>query len=634
MAKRRTTQSLFSSQSSNITFYTGCVVILLFGVYIGYADADLYNIDISCPDGWQKALNNCYLFNQDDQLTWDQARTECSLRNADLMVIRTREEMDWLNIQTEYYKTDGWWVGLHYRNIWDWVQYGGDDNLIQWRNEPDNFDNQDCCAINEFGKFSDEFCRSKLGFICNFPISRGSFCPTTNNWLMTDSACYYISPLLNNSLHLNWTQAKQFCANLMPANRSRLMAFASQDDVGTLQSLLSTYNQGVLLPWWTGLNDQATEGKYVWTDGTEANGSSIQWDVAPSTDHSQRQNCGVMYQGGSIDDVTCNKRAHYACEMSAFQGYLNLGCGSWIRGGQSCYLLGKGKLLTWNDARDACARGNAHLLKVDGSDEKAWLESQTFGSYGFWTGLIKADNSYGWSWADKSVPTSELVKWSVEPNNNGGKENCVEIHRDGLYNDLDCSARAGYICEYALTFGQQCLPGWFQCEQSCHYISPANYSLTVTWYEAKQHCLDLVSGQGPDGESFTAGRLAINDKTEQTCVNTQLATLPEGSPGYWTDLSDLAVRGIWQYSSATDNPPNINLITWVHEPNNVNGNESCAVIYEGGNYNDVNCFQKFYYICERTATTVSSSQAGLRPSWLVLVAWLLGISYQVANRSL
>ena len=27
-----------------------------------------------------------------------------------------------------------------------------------------------------------------------------------------------------------------------------------------------------------------------------------------------------MYQGGSIDDVTCDKRSHYVCEMSAYQG--------------------------------------------------------------------------------------------------------------------------------------------------------------------------------------------------------------------------------------------------------------------------------------------------------------------------
>lgn len=59
--------------------------------------------------------------------------------------------------------------------------------------------------------------------------------------------------------------------------------------------------------------------------------------------------------------------------------------------------------------------------------------------------------------------------------------------------------------------GDTCIPGWFQCEQSCYYLSPANYSMTVTWYEAKQRCLDLVSGQAPAGQDFTASRLNINE---------------------------------------------------------------------------------------------------------------------------
>ena len=42
-----------------------------------------------------------------------------------------------------------------------------------WRHEPDNYDGQDCCAINEFGSFSDEYCNTKLGFICQLPLKRG-----------------------------------------------------------------------------------------------------------------------------------------------------------------------------------------------------------------------------------------------------------------------------------------------------------------------------------------------------------------------------------------------------------------------------------------------------------------------------
>ncbi|KAL4231672.1 hypothetical protein ACF0H5_009251 [Mactra antiquata] len=576
----------------------------------------LYTYNISCPDGWQKALNNCYLFNVKDQLNWNEARTECSLRNADLMVIGNKQERDWIAIQTESYNTDEWWIGLRYMTKWTWVQYGGNTRYITWRNEPDNYDEQDCCAINEYGLFSDEYCKSKLGFICSYPLKRGDFCPSGDNspWFMTDSACYFISPLLNISLHLSWQDAKTYCANLSPSKSSQLMSVTTYDNMLSLKSLLSTYDTaGVLLPWWTGLNDQSVEGKYVWIDNTEANGTLLQWDVAPSLDRSQNRNCGVMYQGGSIDDVTCDKRAHYVCEMSAMQGHLNLGCGSWLRGGKSCYLLGKGKEYTWQQASQKCSSAGAHLLQIDDLDEKAWIEGLSLGPSGYWTGLARAQNKYGWAWPDQSTGNDTFIKWSQEPNNSGGIEDCVAINKQGLYVDKRCDAKTGYICEYAKAYDQPCMPGWTQCEQSCYYASPSNWSYAITWYEAEQKCMDLVAGK-----SLSAYRLAVNDKTEQACILKTLAAQPNGGmDGYWTDLNDLQFKGIWRYWLESNNEPNNDLITWAREPNNAGGNENCGVIYNQGYFNDADCSVGYYYICERP---VAGAGVNIKVSTILLMS--------------
>lgn len=616
---RKATLSLTSSVLFAVALVTICVPVVV-------QSQSLYLINVTCPAGWQKALNNCYLFNTNDQLSWDEARTECALQNADLMVIRSKAEQDWIILQTEEYKTDGWWIGLVYRNGWQWAQYGGDNTLINWRNEPDNYDEQDCCAINSYGLLSDEYCKSKLGFICSYPIKRGDECPSGDNsrWLMTDTTCFYISSLLDSTKHLSWNDANTYCKNLSPTHGAKLMSILSADDMRSLKSLLSSFNKpGVLLPWWTSLNDQQTEGSYVWgLNGPQANGSIINsnWDVAPSADRTQNRNCGIMYQGGSIDDVTCDKRSHYICEMSAYQGHLNLGCGSWIRAGQSCYLLGNGKGYTWNQARDQCARANAQLVKVDGFDEKVWLEGLNLGPGGYWTGLTRVQNSYGWAWQDSSVATPALIKWSTEPNNNGGIEDCVEIHTDGLYNDRQCDAKVGYICEYTLQYGKSCLSGWSNCQQSCYYFSPANNSFAVTWYEAKQKCMDLVAGY-----SISAYRLAVNDKKEQDCINGLLRALPDGAPGYWTDLNDLQYKGIWRYALESNNEPNKAVISWAKEPNNFNNSENCAVIYDRGFYNDMKCDAKEYFICERTTDYISGSRR--ISSWMFIYLLSLFIVY-------
>ena len=52
----------------------------------------VYVVNITCPDGWVKAMNNCYYFNTQDQVTWSEARTECNIRNSDLLFIANSEE--------------------------------------------------------------------------------------------------------------------------------------------------------------------------------------------------------------------------------------------------------------------------------------------------------------------------------------------------------------------------------------------------------------------------------------------------------------------------------------------------------------------------------------------------------------
>ena len=66
--------------------------------------------------------------------------------------------------------------------------------------------------------------------------------------------------------------------------------------------------------------------------------------------------------------------------------------------------------------------------------------------------------------------------------------------------------------------GVNCTPGWLSRGlSSCYYISPANKSYAVTWFEAKDRCNDLVASF-----NLVAYRLAVNDKDEQVIIRAQL----------------------------------------------------------------------------------------------------------------
>ena len=41
---------------------------------------------------------------------------------------------------------------------------------------------------------------------------------------------------------------------------------------------------------------------------------------------------------------------------------------------------------------------------------------------------------------------------------------------------------------------------------------------------------------------------------------------------------------------------------WDAEPNNMDGNEDCTILLNGGLFGDVNCARKEFYICEKSVS--------------------------------
>ncbi|CAI5655383.1 unnamed protein product [Oreochromis niloticus] len=119
----------------------------------------------TCPVGWSSFNHSCYLLSE-SSASWDAARRDCRGREADLLVINSPEEQNFLStINTEV------WIGLNDKEqegTWKWVD-GTPLNMTYWASgQPDNGGEEDCAHVRSDEKkfWNDLSCSSSCQWIC------------------------------------------------------------------------------------------------------------------------------------------------------------------------------------------------------------------------------------------------------------------------------------------------------------------------------------------------------------------------------------------------------------------------------------------------------------------------------------
>lgn len=100
--------------------------------------------------------------------------------------------------------------------------------------------------------------------------------------------------------------------------------------------------------------------------------------------------------------------------------------------------------LNFSAAESYCKEKGEQLATVLNDEEWQSIKA-TVGRNGGWLGGFQAFKNAPWTW--KSGWPWEFTAWNRnEPNNWGGREDCLEISRGG-WNDISCSSRRKAICE-------------------------------------------------------------------------------------------------------------------------------------------------------------------------------------------
>ncbi|XP_068034969.1 hepatic lectin-like [Anomalospiza imberbis] len=125
---------------------------------------------------WEYFSGNCYYFSL-ARMSWERAREQCRERRAELAVVGSFAEQQFLMSRT---RNERFWIGLTDRNSegnWEWVD-GTDSksSFTFWREgEPnDSGNNEDCAHLWISGKWNDVHCTFECFFVCERPLSQKS----------------------------------------------------------------------------------------------------------------------------------------------------------------------------------------------------------------------------------------------------------------------------------------------------------------------------------------------------------------------------------------------------------------------------------------------------------------------------
>ncbi|XP_058415892.1 asialoglycoprotein receptor 2 [Diceros bicornis minor] len=138
------------------------------------------------------------------------------------------------------------------------------------------------------------------------------------------------------------------------------------------------------------------------------------------------------------------------CQLASLQSNGTECCPvNWMEHEGSCYWFSRsGK--TWPEAEKYCQLENAHLVVINSRDEQKFIVQHT-SPFRIWIGLT--DSEGPWRWVDGTDYKSSYKNWAVtQPDNwqgheQGGGEDCVEIHPDGHWNDDFCQQVHRWGCE-------------------------------------------------------------------------------------------------------------------------------------------------------------------------------------------
>ncbi|XP_048870179.1 CD209 antigen-like protein B [Brienomyrus brachyistius] len=382
---------------------------------------DKCNKSYICPLEWRRFKCSCYSISIEEK-TWSDSRQACMQSGADLAIINSREEQEFMNrIPGEF------WIGLsdsEREGIWKWVD--GTTIPVE-KGEP-----QQCSCLcfpgsESAGRRDHRPAVACLGLLCFLLLTA-----------VTALAVYH-SRVIHYAQTEHSTLQKerdQLLLNysLQTAERDQLLLnyslqTAERDQLLLDYSLQTAERDQLLLNY----SLQTAERDQLLLDYSLQTAERDQLLLNYSRQTAERDQLLMKY------NKYCNKS--YICPWD------------WRRFKCSCYYISTEEK-TWSDSRQACMQSGADLAIINSREEQEFMNSIPGD---FWIGLSDTEREGTWKWVDGTTIPVEKGFWRAnppQPDNYEDNEDCVEFSTVysvpfQRWNDRPCEDNIKWICESA-----------------------------------------------------------------------------------------------------------------------------------------------------------------------------------------